>query len=57
MAQVTCNLVEPKQSRPNEGVLLINMEFNHVACPGYEPGRLSRKGTCFQTFKAIPRGH
>ena len=44
MAQVTCNIVEPKQTRPNEGSLMINIEFNHVACPGFEPGRLSRYG-------------
>ncbi|KAF6040908.1 EXOSC9 [Bugula neritina] len=44
LAQVTCSMIEPKQTRPNEGALMINIEFNHVACPGFEPGRLSRKG-------------
>ncbi|XP_067944158.1 exosome complex component RRP45-like isoform X2 [Watersipora subatra] len=44
MAQVRCDLVEPKQSRPNEGCLMINLDFNHVAAPGFEPSRLSRVG-------------
>lgn len=44
MAQVSANIVEPKHSRPNEGTLNINMDFNYVACPGFEPGRMSKKG-------------
>jgi len=34
---------------------MINIEFNHVACPGFEPGRLSRKGSCsYNIYSTIP---
>ena len=44
MAQVSCQVVEPKQARPSDGTLFINVELSPMACPGFEPGRLSDFG-------------
>lgn len=39
MAQVSCELVAPKESRPNEGVLFFNVELSPLASPAFEAGR------------------
>lgn len=39
MAQVSCQVVEPKQVRPADGTLYINVELSPMACPSFEPGR------------------
>ncbi|XP_064306590.1 exosome complex component RRP45 [Phalacrocorax carbo] len=39
LAQVSCELVPPKLSRPTEGVLFFNLELSPMAAPGFEPGR------------------
>ncbi|KAL4230579.1 Exosome complex component RRP45 [Mactra antiquata] len=44
MAQVSCQVVEPKQARPADGTLYINVELSPMACPSFEPGRLSDFG-------------
>ena len=44
MAQVSCQVVEPKQARPSDGTLFINVELSPMACPSFEPGRLSDFG-------------
>lgn len=44
MAQVSCQVVEPKQARPSDGTLYINVELSPMACPSFEPGRLSDFG-------------
>ncbi|NWR68796.1 EXOS9 protein, partial [Centropus unirufus] len=41
LAQVSCELVPPKPSRPTEGILFFNLEFSPMAAPGFEPGRQS----------------
>nr|XP_021410616.1 exosome complex component RRP45 isoform X1 [Lonchura striata domestica] len=41
LAQVSCELVPPKPSRPTEGVLFFNLELSPMAAPGLEPGRQS----------------
>ncbi|XP_068177319.1 exosome complex component RRP45 [Antennarius striatus] len=41
MAQVSCELVAPKESRPNEGILFFNIELSPMASPTFEPGRQS----------------
>lgn len=39
MAQVSCELVAPKESRPNEGILFFNIELSPLASPAFEAGR------------------
>lgn len=41
LAQVTCEVQQPKSSRPSEGVLYINIELNPIAAPHFEVGRQS----------------
>ncbi|KAL1505431.1 hypothetical protein ABEB36_005001 [Hypothenemus hampei] len=41
LAQVTCDLQEPKSNRPSEGTLNINLELNPMADPSFEAGRQS----------------
>lgn len=39
MAQVSCELVAPKESRPNEGIMFFNIELSPMASPAFEQGR------------------
>ncbi|XP_018577742.1 exosome complex component rrp45 [Anoplophora glabripennis] len=39
LAQVSCEIHEPKTSRPSEGILNINIELNPIAAPHFEAGR------------------
>lgn len=39
LAQVTCDVVEPRNARPNEGQLYFNLELGPMAAPHLEPGR------------------
>lgn len=41
LAQVSCEVVQPKSSRPSEGILNINLELNPIAAPQFEAGRQS----------------
>lgn len=41
MAQVSCELVAPKESRPNEGMMFLNIELSPMASPAFEQGRQS----------------
>ncbi|XP_047434595.1 exosome complex component RRP45 [Mugil cephalus] len=41
MAQVSCELVAPKENRPNEGIMFFNIELSPLASPGFEQGRQS----------------
>ncbi|XP_063706700.1 uncharacterized protein LOC134835705 [Culicoides brevitarsis] len=41
VAQVTCNVTEPKAIRPNEGLLFINVELGPMASNNYESKRVS----------------
>lgn len=41
MAQVSCELVAPKESRPNEGIMFFNLELSPMASPAFEQGRQS----------------
>ncbi|XP_068445172.1 exosome complex component RRP45 [Clinocottus analis] len=41
MAQVSCELVTPKESRPNEGIMFFNIELSPMASPAFEQGRQS----------------
>lgn len=42
MAQVSCELVAPKESRPNEGIMFFNIELSPMASPTFEQGRWER---------------
>ncbi|XP_022099628.1 exosome complex component RRP45-like [Acanthaster planci] len=44
LAQVSCETVEPRSTRPTEGELYVNLELSPMASPGFEPGRLSEYG-------------
>ncbi|XP_063970350.1 exosome complex component RRP45-like [Lytechinus pictus] len=44
LAQVSCEVVEPKENRPNEGQLFVNLELSPMASTTFEAGRLSDYG-------------
>lgn len=41
LAQVSCEIQQPKSSRPSEGVLYINVELSPMGAPNFEAGRPS----------------
>ncbi|MBN3296983.1 exosome complex component RRP45 isoform X2 [Amia ocellicauda] len=41
LAQVSCELVVPKENRPTEGILFFNLELSQMASPAFETGRQS----------------
>lgn len=41
LAQVSCDVIQPKSTRPNEGLLHINVELGSMAGLNYEAGRPS----------------
>lgn len=63
MAQVSCSVQVPKASRPNEGMMFVNVEMSTMAAEHFEAGRLGKlgievnrlverciKGNCLQTL-------
>lgn len=44
LAQVSSEITTPKQTRPSDGMLFINVELSPMASPGFEVGRLSEFG-------------
>ncbi|XP_050415168.1 exosome complex component RRP45 [Patella vulgata] len=44
LAQVSCEVTEPQQTRPTDGILFMNVELSPMACPSFESGRLSDEG-------------
>ncbi|XP_065076962.1 uncharacterized protein Rrp45 [Ochlerotatus camptorhynchus] len=44
LAQVSCEVVAPRATRPNEGTLFINVELGSMAAPHFESGRQSDAG-------------
>lgn len=44
LAQVSCEVVPPRATRPNEGTLFINVELGPMAAPHFESGRQSDAG-------------
>ncbi|XP_071787486.1 exosome complex component RRP45-like [Asterias amurensis] len=44
LAQASCKAVEPKNARPTEGQLYLNLELSPMASPSFEAGRLSEYG-------------
>ncbi|XP_076762877.1 exosome complex component Rrp45 isoform X1 [Xylocopa sonorina] len=61
IAQVTCDIQQPKTSRPNEGMLHINVELNPLAAQHFDSGRQSEFSVlisrqlekCFQDSKCV----
>jgi len=44
MAQVSAQVTEPRLARPNEGILMVNVELSPIAAPRFEAGRMSEEG-------------
>jgi len=44
LAQVSAHVTEPRVARPNEGILLVNVELSPIAAPKFEVGRLTDEG-------------
>jgi len=44
LAQVSSQVTEPRLARPNEGILLVNVELSPIAAPRFEAGRMSDEG-------------
>lgn len=61
IANVSCDIQQPKLSRPNEGLLYINVELNPLAAAHFEAGRQSEAGVsltrqlerCFKDSRCI----
>ncbi|XP_076645943.1 exosome complex component Rrp45 [Halictus rubicundus] len=61
VAQVSCDIQQPKTSRPNEGMLHINVELNPLAASHFDGGRQSEASIlisrqldkCFKDSKCI----
>ena len=50
MAQVSCEVTAPKDSRPNEGIIVVNIELSPMAAPHFEAGRRSDEVVCCLVF-------
>jgi len=44
MAQVSAMVTEPRVARPNEGILMVNVELSPIAAPKFETGRMTDEG-------------
>lgn len=44
LAQVSSQVTEPRIARPNEGILIVNVELSPMAAPKFEGGRPSEEG-------------
>ncbi|KAK0162512.1 hypothetical protein PV327_006285 [Microctonus hyperodae] len=61
VANVSCDIQQPKLSRPNEGMIHINVELNPLAAPHFESGRQSEMSVlmtrqlekCFKDSKCV----
>lgn len=61
VAKLSCDIQQPKPSRPNEGTLYINVELNPLAAEHFESGRQGELSTfinrqldkCFQDSKCV----
>ncbi|XP_076232570.1 exosome complex component Rrp45 [Calliopsis andreniformis] len=61
IAEITCDIQQPKISRPNEGMLHINVEINPMAAQHFDGGRQSESSVlisrqlekCFKDSKCI----
>ena len=46
MVQVSCEVTVPKETRPNEGSIMVNVELSPMAAPHFEAGRPSDESVC-----------
>uniref|UniRef100_A0A182K3S7 Exosome complex component RRP45 n=1 Tax=Anopheles christyi TaxID=43041 RepID=A0A182K3S7_9DIPT len=53
LARITCEVVEPKATRPNEGMLFVNVELGPMAAPHFDGGRQSDE--CVQLNRILER--
>lgn len=61
VASVSCDIQSPKASRPNEGMIFINVELNPLAASHFESGRQTELGVlinrqlekCFKDSRCI----
>lgn len=53
LARITCEVVEPKATRPNEGMLFLNVELGPMAAPHFDGGRQSDE--CVQLNRILER--
>ncbi|XP_058130146.1 exosome complex component RRP45 [Anopheles ziemanni] len=53
VARVTCEVVQPKATRPNEGTLFVNVELGPMAAPHFDGGRQSDE--CVQLNRILER--
>lgn len=61
IAQVSCDIQQPKTSRPNEGMIHINVELSQLAAQNFESGRQSEAAImlsrqlekCFKDSKCV----
>jgi len=61
IAQVSCDIQQPKTSRPNEGMIRINVELAPLAAQHFEGGRQSEAAIlinrqlekCFKDSKCV----
>uniref|UniRef100_A0AAG5CPR8 Exosome complex component RRP45 n=1 Tax=Anopheles atroparvus TaxID=41427 RepID=A0AAG5CPR8_ANOAO len=53
LARVTCEVVQPKATRPNEGTLFVNVELGPMAAPHFDGGRQSDE--CVQLNRILER--
>lgn len=44
LAQVSCDISQPKQSRPTEGTLQVYLELSPMGAPNFESGKMSDEG-------------
>jgi len=44
LAQVSAQVTEPRVARPNEGILMVNVELSPIAAPKFDVGRLTEEG-------------
>jgi len=47
MVQVSCEVTVPKETRPNEGSIMVNVELSPMAAPHFEAGRPSDESVCY----------
>ena len=44
LAQVSAQVTEPRVARPNEGILMVNVELSPIAAPKFDVGRMTEEG-------------
>lgn len=53
MTQVSCEVSVPKDTRPNEGNIVVNVELSPMAAPHFEAGRPSDESVCLYILNLV----